>query len=442
MAKNELGWLVPDDWDGENYAFFTMCVPDSVMWKATVKGAVYLLGRAYSYDSDSGDINEAKRIGMEVFDSMANCNALIDAINQLSLSISFGSCSTAVGSDTDTDDGQEHGPLPDPVNDVPYSEPSAIVDRKCKAANYIHGNTFELVEKFRQARIVEYAFAGIAFALPLVAAIVLGVALGPFGVLVGAVVGSTLGMATDLIKASFSLPFLRIALLADEPAAICALFEATSASQARTDYFQVLSDNGASSAELSFVGKLLPNNVLNLLFFAWGDSESAIDATPIISDCTGCTQVLEQWLFETGLEGWTYVDESTPPSSASMAWHAFSESMRDTHNLKIIPFSNAVVRDTSPAISHVNTGEIKITVNYGAPTDDVNSAIEVGAKFAGSPDEVHLIDVTTGGQLQYTFTTLDEIIAVTVFTGRSQGASPDTEYTFWMKIEDVTLTGP
>lgn len=197
-----------------------------------------------------------------------------------------GDCACNIGSNVETTDGEEGGPLPDPVNGVPYEAADPIVNRKCKASNYIHKGVKDVVNELKLSRADSYGFAGLSFVLGLVATIVGAFFLGPFGLLLGAVAGAFLAMATMLLNASFSLTLLYTAITADEDGAVCALYFATSASEARDDYLAHLQAEGATAPELLFVGYLLTNNLLNLLFFAWGDSEAVIDITPIIHDCT------------------------------------------------------------------------------------------------------------------------------------------------------------
>ncbi len=216
---------------------------------------------------------------------------LVAAIAGLTATISASAtadCACQIGSDVETTDGEEGGDLPDPVNGQEYTEPSPISDRKCKAANYIHQGIRDIVNELKLNRADQYSFAGLQFVLTLVTTVIGGLVAGPFGVLVGAVVGSGLSMALSLFKGSFSLTILLAAITADEQAAVCALYEATSASIARADYLQVLDDEGATSVELEFIGHLLSNNILNLLFFEWGDSEDAIDNVVAEQTCTAC----------------------------------------------------------------------------------------------------------------------------------------------------------
>lgn len=215
------------------------------------------------------------------------CSALQDIASGVSAT-GNNSCGCEIGSDVDTDDGQEGGPLPGPVDGIDYTPATAITDRKCKAANYIHDSIRDVVTELKLNRADQYGFAGLAFVLSLVATVVGGLIAGPFGLLIGAVVGSFLSMATLLFKASFSLTLLETAILADEQGAVCALYQATSAGQARSNYEAHLTANGATALEIEFVGYLLSNNLLNLLFFAWGDSEATLQSYVATIDCSTC----------------------------------------------------------------------------------------------------------------------------------------------------------
>ena len=112
---------------------------------------------------------------------------LVEAINGLSATISGSAgndCGCQIGTDVETTDGIEGGDLPDPVNGQAYEEPSAISDRKCKAANYIHQGVRDVVNELKLNRADQYAFAGLQFVLTLVTTIIGGLIAGPFGLLV------------------------------------------------------------------------------------------------------------------------------------------------------------------------------------------------------------------------------------------------------------------
>lgn len=242
-----------------------------------------------------------RRYRLEVNDMTGE---LVASINSLTATISGAlstSCGCEIGEDVATTDGQEGGSLPDPVAGQAYVAADPITDRKCKAANYIHQGVRGVVEELKLNRADQYGFAGLQFVLTLVTTIVGGLIAGPFGLLVGAVAGGSLSMALGLFKASFSLTLLLASIEDDEAAAVCALYEATTASGAEAAYKAVLSAGGATSVELEFVDHLLPTNVLNLLFFAWGDSEGVIDDVTVEQSCVGCAPVGGcQWEFRDG----------------------------------------------------------------------------------------------------------------------------------------------
>jgi hypothetical protein len=231
-----------------------------------------------------------RRFRQEVDDM--SCD-FVEAINNLTASVTVnagGGCGCDVGNDVDTDDGEEGGELPGLVLEVPYEEADEIESRKCLAANYIHMSVRDVVHELEVNRADSYGYAGIVFVLSLVSTIVGTLLAGPFGLMVGAVVGSFLSMAVLLFKGSFDLSDLSGAIESDEDGAVCALYEATTASGARDAYVAHLVSEGATSIETEFTEYLLPNNLMNLLFFAWGDSEATIEAVTPVSDCVSCLQ--------------------------------------------------------------------------------------------------------------------------------------------------------
>jgi len=229
----------------------------------------------------------------------ATLECICSALNDIAGSISAAqgtSCGCEIGTDVETTDGQEGGPLPDPVNGIPYESPSPIVDRKCKASNYIHNSIRDIVTELKLKRADAYAYAGLAAVLSLLTAIIGGVVAGPFGAVVGGVAGAYLAGALQLYKASFNLSLLESAILSDEQGAICALYLSSSASAARSSYVAHLALHGATSLELEFIELFLSNNVLNLLFFEWGDSASAIENVAITHSCETCGIVYADWI--------------------------------------------------------------------------------------------------------------------------------------------------
>lgn len=83
------GMPIPNDWDEETdgYTLWMLCSPNSVQWRALVRGQIYELTRGRNWDRNTGIIKDAQEIGLEVYDSMATCNDLVKTQRMLVASI-------------------------------------------------------------------------------------------------------------------------------------------------------------------------------------------------------------------------------------------------------------------------------------------------------------------------------------------------------------------
>lgn len=255
-------------------------------------GVEFKGGEYVPIDAENPDyefvLDVIRRYRLEVND--LTCD-LVGAINNLTVTLNQSmqiSCGCEVGQDSDAEDGQEGGSLPDPVGGVPYVAADPIADRKCKAANYIHDQIRDVIAELDQKRVDDYGFAGLVAIIPIVTTIIGGIALPPFGALVGLVAGAIIDLALGLFKVSFDLGLLKSAIEADEFEAVCTLYNATTADGARSAYTAHLQDEGATSLEVAAVEKLMPNAVMNLLFFAWGESETTLTSYVATVDCSTC----------------------------------------------------------------------------------------------------------------------------------------------------------
>jgi len=59
---------IPNDWDGESWICRELWVPDSVQWRALVRGAVYELTRGRAYDASTGSIAGVQIVAKEIFE--------------------------------------------------------------------------------------------------------------------------------------------------------------------------------------------------------------------------------------------------------------------------------------------------------------------------------------------------------------------------------------
>lgn len=78
---------IPDDWDDQSndYALVLLCVPNSVLWKGIVRGAIYDLTRGRSWDETTGTITDVQAIAKQIYRSMcmASCDDILAALNNI-----------------------------------------------------------------------------------------------------------------------------------------------------------------------------------------------------------------------------------------------------------------------------------------------------------------------------------------------------------------------
>jgi hypothetical protein len=222
------------------------------------------------------------------------------AVSQ-SLSVSID-CGCNVGKGPDNGEGEEGGDVPDPIGDIIYDEPAAIDDRKCKAADYLANWLRNII--FRDILVAQSIDAktqlGVVLALGALGSI-LGLIGGIAGAVVGGVGGLLLGAILAIIQQELDFSQIQDVLDLNIQALVCALYEATTVGEARSNFQQVLVDAGTlSTAEIAFTMLWLPNALLNLLFFditSPFDSAVFFDGYAFVTGCDECGAV--------PIEGWT-----------------------------------------------------------------------------------------------------------------------------------------
>jgi len=79
MARSQLP--IPDDWNGQDWLLAVLCVPDSRLWRAIVRGKIYELSRGRTWDANTGTITAVQAIGREILESLdMTCGADIARI--------------------------------------------------------------------------------------------------------------------------------------------------------------------------------------------------------------------------------------------------------------------------------------------------------------------------------------------------------------------------
>lgn len=238
-------------------------------------------------------------------DILGAINELIGAVNGLIIvqtqAVSVD-CGCNVGQGPDNGEGEEGGPVPDPVGDIIFDEPAPIDDRKCKAADYLANWLRNII--FRDILVAQSIDAkaqlGIVLALGALGSI-LGLIGGIAGAVVGGVGGLLLGAILAIIQQELDFSQIQDVMDANIQELVCALYEATSVAQAKANFRQVLEDAGTlSSAEVDFTMLWLPNALLNLLFFditSPFDSAAFFDGYEFVTGCEACTEPEQLWTF-------------------------------------------------------------------------------------------------------------------------------------------------
>lgn len=290
------GWIIPDDWDGETYVPVILCCPSSSKWLSILGGAVSQMGNAWSYDADTGDILTARDIGLEVYESMSGCNELITAINELRIAISVNACGCPVGQGSDNDDGTRGGPVPGPVGDIVYQEPSVTPDRDCKAANLVHETLLDVFTELNKYNVDDMATLGLALTTGLVASIIASAIATPMAGVIVAVAGVTAVFVGKLISILVDLGNIVSVMTAQQTQLVCDLYTSTQASTAKATYLATLTAGGATALEAELVGLLMTNALMNTLYFDTKELEAFWPTYTGPVDCQVCVVEPTDWM--------------------------------------------------------------------------------------------------------------------------------------------------
>lgn len=85
---------IPDDWiSPDDYSIMLVCVPNSVQWRAIVKGAIYELTRGRKWDEKTGSIKDTQIISKEIWESvcMATCEDILAVLTRIADNMDGGS---------------------------------------------------------------------------------------------------------------------------------------------------------------------------------------------------------------------------------------------------------------------------------------------------------------------------------------------------------------
>jgi hypothetical protein len=258
----------------------------------------------------SGDANEGLAIdvinGIKGELSMGCLEDLITAINGLNGAIASSatasSCCATTG-DVVQEDGERGGSVP-----AGFDPPDPITDRRCKASNYVWVAVDDMLAKLIASPVEEFLTLGVGAMTGLVGGLLGLAAVGAVFlslVILGA--GAVLSIVLAIVVAGVDLPAIKALWLSEAGDVVQALWESTSASDARDRVLVVLDTAGLSAVNQVVARALLPDIALNLLFFEFEGSSAEIDAQPITYPCVApCVKFFTIPLVQGG--GGTVVD--------------------------------------------------------------------------------------------------------------------------------------
>lgn len=288
MAKVK-GWIVPDDWDGHSYKNWMFCAPCSQQWDGIVRGAIYNLSRARNWDAATGDFLSAAALGKEVYFSMGNCNdgflAIAAAIEQLAAaqSSSGGSCHCPEGTGTELDGDSENEPTVFGPG-TPWPTEEAYRDDKCHVANVMWEQYREVLQQLSSFNVDSLLTLGVSLGVAGIAAILTGlVATGPIVVVSGIATGIFTLMAGT---PGFSFSDILTSFDSNKQDIVCALYNATTGTQAHDDFVAAIDDGTLTVFEQSILGLMTTMGFINQIFETPADVLAVTPTSPI--NCDDC----------------------------------------------------------------------------------------------------------------------------------------------------------
>ena len=302
---------IPDDWNGEDWCFQVLCVPDSRLWRGVVNGVIYDLARGRTWDADTGSITDAQEVGREIFNSMSNCNeGLVNIASALEniaakLGNALSNCGCPEGTGT-VFEPEENLDGPGIGIGLEFENQGEYDAYKCNVANLIFDKMIQVFTDLAEVGADFYLKAGTSISIGFIGAVL---AAAPLTLVGGLAVGVVTAFLTLFVSnKGFVLNNILAQMAAKKTALICALYTATSATGAREAFNQVLDDPSLTVVEKEAINIFLNNQWLNLLITDDGSIGTKTAPTP--SSCVGCCDEINVQ-FGSLVSGSTYASTET-----------------------------------------------------------------------------------------------------------------------------------
>lgn len=242
--------------------------------------------------------------------NMVNAIEGIEACADIILRQSF---SIDLSTEIEATEGTEMQPPPDNWVETPETPGGQeYFERKCKAANQIINGFAHVWAEYDSVNLSALLAVSVGLMSNAIRGIMTAPVTGPLALVV-AFAGAVVGIAERIISGSFDFGALASMTTGNRSDLVCALYDATSASAARSDLVAEYTNLGASADEVDLIDFILSTTgACNALFF---DRELADYPNPrqvtATVDCSNCASVCVPTVFwgtcdfTPGLRTWT-----------------------------------------------------------------------------------------------------------------------------------------
>ena len=356
-----MGYLIPDDWDGETWCAAVVCWPRSDQWNSILNGLITSLTRGRNWDASSGSILSAQEVGYQILDQNieAGCgmsclddlNATLEALVQVTLESSGCGCGGSGGaggvpqSPSDFEDTGENFP-------EGYNDRAAYDVAKCNLAQYVINNVLADFDRLKTIDPTVLTLAGVVALLP--ALIIIPLSYVALAVLAAAIIAFSALGANVFVTAANELR-ARIAAMD-----ICELYEAPDVNTAIANVEAWIAGGTYTQQTLTVaLGQaLVGTDLLNPLFNPpdpWLLPEGLPEG-----DCSGCLEC-NPWFVDIG----TVVSSGPGTLTVQAASH--------TGLNRIAVYWN--VEETAPGVYAYCLPGIELT-NFRSTNDLVGGTVE------------------------------------------------------------------
>lgn len=409
---------IPDDWDGTSYCSFAVCWPDSLAWRALLRGFITLTARGRTWDERTGVITDIQQVGRNIDKlnrplrrSIMSCedgNQFLVGLQAVADAIRYGAEKSCACSDGGTGSGGSGGQSQpaNPTDIINQTGPipgdfdtwSEYLDYKCAQATRIVDDAIADVSIMGTLALLGATAGEIALALAplLLTPVPFDEIIALAGILV-LVVTSAEAILTDALAA----------IQAMREDLICQLYVSSNSQNAQDRWVNLVVDYVAVNYPTQ------PENLLiTTLLVALGSIDSMNSLAnpdpinpPGAGDCSECaTPCIVNWTFNQAILDFTFEDLSDSGNSAVYAL-ASPNGVQQTNVVTNQQSKSAIGRYTIDAADMtINPGDqIQIDIE---PVSGIVVAIAANVVLEDLSTETKSTALVGPATATFTFTTL------------------------------------